>query len=777
MDPSITEQEEVLAPLTEPDIPEEQDELTSELLPRPSEDDQLELYNTTLADYHAAVLDRADWEAQAAEDEEQYLGILPEKSYPWVGCSNFNVPLTMLGIETLKPRLIEAILGSDPIVYAIPTEASDEERTDRTELFLNWQLRTELDVIPLVEESAHTFLTPGIVIAKVLWDVQYRPINKIHHFPPDTDLNGIFETMFGQELPQEWEKTGDDLKWEGYFKTPGGAKRKVSAKFKFLDDEIQVLLRKEHVTYEAPRIHLLDPMDIIVPFKGGNDVQRLPWLIQRMHYTEDQLRRKVQQGWFYKDAVEELLQELTAPEHDPEAPGQQLDEVKSMAEGVQADPASSILDGQYEVLETYRLWDMDEDTFEEEILYYISPQLPGKLLGWNYLDNAVGHGKKPYVIGEYLRQPGRFYGLSFPRVVRDVQDEINTMHNQRVDAGTIQNTPMGFFRASMTWRPDKREIKPGGWIAVDNPQQDINIPQWNGSPVWGQNEESTLYQYFERLTGLTDLALGRQPNRVGATRTASGTAALLSEAGLRFKTCMEAFQRFWTEIFEHVLALDQEYMPPGKEFRVTGRLPEMIKLTNKADIAGKYDLRLSATSETMNKSVLREDATTKLQLVSNPLFIQTGLIGMKGLRRVLRGALKAYGELDPDMILEPIMQQVVRTPEQELSMMQNGDQPKPSPMENIPQHLETHMAQLEDPAIQGQAELVKRLQTHLTETQQMAMMQALSMQMGQGKGKPGEGGGMSPVAGEQAQNAQIGKQVGQGQPMMAGQPGGMNGGY
>jgi hypothetical protein len=767
-------QELELIPLAEPDIPEEQDELVQELLPRPSLDDQLDMFNVAMADYDAAILDRADWERGAAEDEEQYLGNLPDKNDPWPGCANFNVPLTMLGIETLKPRLIESILGSDPIVYAIPTEAMDEERSERTELFLNWQIRTEVGLEPLIEESAHTFLTPGVVVAKILWDVVYRPINKIHHFPLETDLDAIFRSMFGDELPKDWEPTGKST-FEGYFKTPGGAKRKVSAKFKYLEDEIQVLLRKEHVSYEGPRVHLIDPMDFIMPFKGGSSVQRLPWIAQLMYYGEDELRRKVQMGRFYKDHVQELLGELSASEHDVNEPGQELANVQAEAEGTDPDPGTNVEAGQYQVIERYCLWDMDEDGFEEEIIYWISPQLPGKLLGWDYLDNSVAHGKRPYVVGRYLSQPRRAYGLSFPRVIRDVQDEINVMHNQRVDAGTLQNTPAGFFRASMTWRPDNKPIKPGGWTAVDNPLQDINVIQWNGSTVWGQNEEALLYQYFERLTGLTDLALGRQPNRVGATRTASGTAALLSEAGLRFKTCMEAFQRFWTEIFEHILALDQQYLPPGKEFRVTGRLPEMIKLSAKEDIQGKFDLRLAATSETMNKSVLREDATTKLQLVANPLFIQTGLIGMKGLRRVLRGALKAYGELDPDMVLEPLTQAIVHTPDQELSMMQNGEDVEPSPMENIPQHLQEHMTQAQDPAIVGKPEILKRLQMHISKTQQMAMMVAMAQQMGQKGGKPGEEGGMGqPVAGEQAQNAQIGKSVGMG-PANSASQGGMGG--
>src|SRR5207249_70444 len=108
------------------------------------------------------------------------------------------------------------------------------------------------------------------------------------------------------------------------------------------------------------------------------------------------------------------------------------------------------------------------------------------------------HGRRPFVFGRYLPRKKQFYGLSFPEVIRDIQDEINTMHNQRVDAGTIQNTPFGFFRASMTLPPQTMRVKPGDMVPVDNPQTDINFPRMPGGTVFGQNEEALLYQYFER---------------------------------------------------------------------------------------------------------------------------------------------------------------------------------------------------------------------------------------------------------------------------------------
>ena len=743
-----------LKPLEAPETPDALEELQRDLLPIPSEEIQRDLAGQTLSDYQAAIDDRAEWEQGLEDQEKQYLGIQPKKLFPWKGCSNHHVPITMLGIETLKPRLIETVLGADPMYYAIPTEGSDEERAETTQLFLNWQMRTELGIDPIVEESAHLYLTPGTVVGKILWRKDRRRIKAIRTFPAETPLDAIFDALFGSERPAEWEESKGA--WSGHFRDRGGAKRDVRARFAFTEDEIHVLLDKEAIIFDGPRVELIDAVDFVAPFRGGADVQRLPWCAQVLHYDENMLRRKVEEGRFYEDAVRELLGE-NPPVESTEQSGQALADLRSQTEGVVSDPATSVRADEYMVIERYCRWDIDDDGYEEEIIVWTCDQLPDRILGWDYLDNVFAHGKRPFVVGRYLKLPGRFYGLSFPEVVRDLQDEINTIHNQRVDAGTVQNTPSGFFRASMTMPPGPMRVSPGTWLPLDNPQTDAREIRWSGTPTWGFNEESTLYQMFERLTGITDLALGRQPNRVGATRTASGTAALLSEAGLRFKTAMEGFQRFWLEIGEHILALDQQYLPEGKEFRVTGKLPEIMRIESREEIAGRFHLRLAATSETLNKQVMRDDATIKLNAaLQSPIPLQLGLIGGKGLRRLYREFFRAFGEQDPDMILEPLGDQIVHTPEQELAIWSSGGDVRPSMMENIPAHIEAHMGQLQDPAVQKDAILREKIEAHLSETMQLAQMQAMSnMLQGGGSGKGRKG----PVAGDQTMNAQTGRQA------------------
>ena len=417
---------------------------------------------------------------------------------------------------------------------------------------------------------------------------------------------------------------------------------------------------------------------------------------------------------------------------------------------------SNVRKDQYEIIEDYRFYDLNEDGEEEHVIAWFCKDFPDHLLGWDLVDNVYAHGKRPFAVGRPFPIPFAWYGLSFAEIIKGIQDESNTIHNQRTDYGTIQNLPFFFYRASSTLAPFPARLRPGEGVPVDNPAQDINFPKWQGNTAWGQQEEALLLQYYERLTGLTDLTLGRQPTRVGATRTAAGTSTLLSEAGLRQKTVLESFQRFWVEIFEQLLALDQEYLPPGKEFRVTGRYPEFIRLKDRNDIQGRYDIRLSATSQNMNKVVTREDATILLQAALNPAALQTGIIGLKGVQRCYADLFRAYGK-DPDSYLE--MHGVPMTPEEELRIIVSGGQVKATMGIDIMGHIQAHQQQLQTPIIRSVIgpEGTQKLQSLVREEMQLAQAQMLAQSLqGQGKGQPNGG---RPTAGPQAAQAQAGHQA------------------
>jgi hypothetical protein len=738
--------------------------LQNSLTPRPDEEQEERLSNKILSAYHADLMDRAEWENRLVEWDNAYHGRVEEKIYPWPGAANFHVPLTAMGIETFKPRLVEGVMGQTPPIMVVPTTGALEDRKEKVETFLNWQTTVEMKIAPIVAQSAHLFLHPGLAVAKTYWKVERKRRKFIREFPAETELPAILEALFGTQLPQDLEEVGD-LKWTGMIPTTlmGGSALEVTLQLNYVEDSgapvVQVLVERDEVI-EGPQVDLIDPTDLIVPVKGGDDPNKLPHIIHRLWLTEDDLRRKALQGAFYKDVVQDLI-DSGAPRGDqPTTDSNAWRQAQDTAEGVEGQGPSNVRRLQFEVLEAYCQDDIDGDGLVEEIIVWTSPHARGRILGWDYLDNVYAHGRRPFRVGKFYPLPFRFYGLAFAEVVRGIQEEINAIHNQRVDYGTIQNLPWFVYRGSSSLAPITPSLRPGQGIAVDNPG-DVLFPKWQGDPAWGQQEEAVLMQYFERLTGLTDLSIGRQPNRVGATRTAAGTQTLLSEAGLRFKGAMTAFQTFWIGVFSDILALDQEYLPPNKEFRVTGKSPTVIKIKDRTEIRGEYDLRLASTSETMNRQKQREDATAVTQFMLNPLLMQGGIVGLKGVRWAAKKFLRAYGE-DPDLALEA--QAPIRDPQEELLMFHAGSYVSPVQGEAVPLHLATHQAQLADPALTPECRSL--LQRHVQETLQL-QQQMLMMQMAQQQGVKGPQGPQAANGAQGASAPQPGAPVG---PPVGGTP-------
>jgi hypothetical protein len=146
-----------------------------------------------------------------------------------------------------------------------------------------------------------------------------------------------------------------------------------------------------------------------------------------------------------------------------------------------------------------------------------------------------------------------------------------------------------------------------------------------------------------------------------------------------------------------------------------------------------------------------------MQALMNPVAMQGGVIGLKGVRRAYKKFLRAFGE-DPDLYLED--QAPVHDPEEELLMFNAGIYVAPVQGENIMRHLAMHQQAIADPAVRPEvrALLVKHLQETMQLVQQIQMMQAAQQQRPQ----PGQ---RAPGAAPQGQQAANGQQ-GAAQPQM-----------
>jgi chaperonin GroES len=135
----------------------------------------------------------------------------------------------------------------------------------------------------------------------------------------------------------------------------------------------------------------------------------------------------------------------------------------------------------------------------------------------------------------FIRSPdGGFYSMGFGSLLLPINKAINSLINQLVDSGTLNNMQGGLIGRSLRMKQGKIEFKMGQWQTLDAA---------NGDDIrksifpWPTKEPSgTLYQLLgllmnvgKELSSTTDVMQGKQP----AQNVASGTISQLVEQGTK----------------------------------------------------------------------------------------------------------------------------------------------------------------------------------------------------------------------------------------------------
>ncbi len=149
---------------------------------------------------------------------------------------------------------------------------------------------------------------------------------------------------------------------------------------------------------------------------------------------------------------------------------------------------------------------------------------------------------------------------------------------------------------------------------------------------------------IERLTSISDLNLGIIGAQ-GATRTATGTRAILGESSNNLNIYIQRMNRGWKRALRYMFAMLQERIPPGLQFRVEGDDGNVYwrQLHSRQEIAGMYDFELDANSANSNKQVQIEQANMIYQMTSNPVDLQLGVVTAANRYEALVNMLKING--------------------------------------------------------------------------------------------------------------------------------------
>ena len=166
---------------------------------------------------------------------------------------------------------------------------------------------------------------------------------------------------------------------------------------------------------------------------------------------------------------------------------------------------------------------------------------------------------------------GGIYDIGFGVLLGPLNESVNTITNQMIDAGTMQNGGGGFLGRGVKIRGGVYTFSPLEWKRVDSTGDDLRknivpLPTAEPSTVLFQLL-SFLVNYTNRISGSTDMLVGENPGQ----NTPAQTAQEMVQQGEKIYSAL--FKRIWRamkEEFKKLYTLNAIYLPDKVPFGENG---------------------------------------------------------------------------------------------------------------------------------------------------------------------------------------------------------------
>jgi chaperonin GroES len=269
-------------------------------------------------------------------------------------------------------------------------------------------------------------------------------------------------------------------------------------------------------------------------------------------------------------------------EMDKAMPGEQvlsgLSSVQDRSQGMSA-PQNLDASTPYEILEHHCFLDLDDDGYGEPYIVYVRRDTRQVLrIVARFFPEGVNVNSKGKVLSitaeqYFIKYPfipspdGGFYDLGFGVLLGPLNESINTLINQLIDAGTMSNTAGGFLSRGIKMRGGNTAFAPLEWKHVESTGDDLRkgimpLPVREPSQVLF-TLLNLLINYGERIGISVDILTGQNPGQ----NTPAETSRTMAEQGMKiFSGIFKRTYRSLRDEFRLLYRLNQLYVQETKYF-------------------------------------------------------------------------------------------------------------------------------------------------------------------------------------------------------------------
>lgn len=249
------------------------------------------------------------------------------------------------------------------------------------------------------------------------------------------------------------------------------------------------------------------------------------------------------------------------------------------AKTVQAPPQDDTTP--YVLIEQHTFLDLDEDGYREPYIVTIHKE-SGEVLriAANFDENGMVFNDKDELIkispiqyftkfGFIPNPDGGFYDIGFGTLLGPLNESVNTLINQLVDAGTLSNLQAGFLGKGLRIKMGETRFQPGEWKSVNATGDDLKksifpLPTREPSPVLLQLM-TALITSGKELASVAEIFTGKMP---GQNTPATTTMATVEQGMKVFTAVYKRIFRSLAQEFNLLYRLNSIYMNPQQYMTV-----------------------------------------------------------------------------------------------------------------------------------------------------------------------------------------------------------------
>jgi len=226
----------------------------------------------------------------------------------------------------------------------------------------------------------------------------------------------------------------------------------------------------------------------------------------------------------------------------------------------------------------------------------------------------------PFVALHDDPMPLEFWSIGEIEPLTAMQDELNTLRNQRLDNRSLNINTMWLVNKNGGINWDDFVSRPSGVIECDdiNAVKPLPIQDMTGGSV---QEEAIVKQDMQNTSGVQSGMTGQINNTIGGSSPITGTArgflASIEQAGTRLQYKLDNLDDALQELGQKMLKMNAKYITSEQKILITGKAGMQFDTIKPQAINKEYDLKVEGGStQPQNKEARTQQYLQMLQAIT-----------------------------------------------------------------------------------------------------------------------------------------------------------------